>query len=553
MSATAIPFAGLAPDARRLRGFGDLERFDLVAAVRLGAQLRRAGPARSTAADVAERLADEMNAYEHHARPAFALLGVFALTRCSALEPAALAALTRRRGAAPRPDAPALRLLAARGAEPQLNRVEGAREHPALLYGGDDDPMMLELARQLRLSDPAAAPAAAFLVTDALENPATASDFVRANGIQSVAGFGVRISAELSCAVLGFSRAAITRAIVEHFAVVALYARLAWLEGDEPRAVAARDDLIDALGVHLEETFKATAQQLAGVQAEASLANARATELAAQRVREQQRVHRAMLNVVDDLREARAALQVKVEARTRELSIANRQLDARNRELEEFVYIASHDLQEPLRTVAGYLQMIERRYVGKLGTEGDEFIRYAIDGAGRMQQLIQSLLAYSRVGTAEHQLGTVKLDETLDLTLKNLAASISEKQAVIERGPLPQVHGDPVQLVQVFQNLVSNALKFSGPRAPRVFVTGGVDEGLAWVSVRDEGVGFNPKFADRIFKIFRRLRRDTPGTGIGLAVCKKIIERHGGHIEVTAAPDQGATFTVKLPAEGKTT
>jgi light-regulated signal transduction histidine kinase (bacteriophytochrome) len=259
------------------------------------------------------------------------------------------------------------------------------------------------------------------------------------------------------------------------------------------------------------------------------------------------RTQRAMVNVIEDLREAREALAWKVELRTRELRVANVKLEQRNRDLEEFVYIASHDLQEPLRTVVGYLQMVERRYRSQLGAEADEFIEFAIEGAQRMQALLESLLFYSRVASKERRFERVELDDALTEALKNLALSIEETGARIERASLPAIDGDHVQLVQMFQNLISNALKFCGDERPRIFVSATTSAEFRIVHVRDEGIGFNPKYVDRIFKLFRRLRRDTPGTGIGLAVCKKIAERHGAAIEATSSPGAGSTFSVLFP------
>jgi light-regulated signal transduction histidine kinase (bacteriophytochrome) len=277
----------------------------------------------------------------------------------------------------------------------------------------------------------------------------------------------------------------------------------------------------------------------------------RAAEAAAAKLEEHnrglRRTQRAMLNVIEDLRDAREALATKVEDRTRELAATNRQLESKNRELEEFVYIASHDLQEPLRTVAGYLQMIQRRYGERLGVEADEFIRFAIEGAQRMQALIESLLLYARVTTTERTFEPTSLDEVLDAVIQNLALRIEETGATIERAPLPTLRVDRTQMIQLFQNLLSNALKFAGPRPPHVHVASRLAAGVWTITVRDEGLGFNPRFADRIFKVFRRLRRDTPGTGIGLAVCKKIVEHHGGTIEADAAPGAGSTFSVHLP------
>ncbi|HVZ35027.1 MAG TPA: ATP-binding protein, partial [Polyangiaceae bacterium] len=205
-----------------------------------------------------------------------------------------------------------------------------------------------------------------------------------------------------------------------------------------------------------------------------------------------------------------------------------------------------------LRTVGGYLQMIQRRYGSKLGVEADEFIGFAIDGSRRMQLLLESLLLYSRVATADTAFESVPLAEPLAVALQNLALLIQETHAQIDVGALPQLRANRVQMVQLFQNLLSNAIKFAGDRPPRAFVGSRTEGEFHVVFVRDQGIGFDPKFADRIFKVFRRLRRDTPGTGIGLSICKKISERHGGHIQAESSPGEGATFSVYFPIEATT-
>jgi light-regulated signal transduction histidine kinase (bacteriophytochrome) len=193
--------------------------------------------------------------------------------------------------------------------------------------------------------------------------------------------------------------------------------------------------------------------------------------------------------------------------------------------------------------------MVQRRYGQKLDAEADEFIGFAVQGAQRMQSLIESLLFYSRVARAEAHFTLIPLDDPLRTAMQNLAFRIQETNAQIEHEPLPEAHADPVQMVQVFQNLLSNAIKFAGGAPPRVRVSSRREDGFLVVDVRDEGIGFNPKFAERIFKVFRRLSRDTEGTGIGLAVCKKIVERHGGRIEAHSSPGQGSTFSLYLPVE----
>jgi PAS domain S-box-containing protein len=220
-----------------------------------------------------------------------------------------------------------------------------------------------------------------------------------------------------------------------------------------------------------------------------------------------------------------------------------------NAELEQFAYVASHDLQEPLRMVASYTQLLKRRYAGRLDQDADEFIAFAVDGARRMQDLINDLLAYSRVGTRALQLETVDTGTLVDQVVADLAAAIEESQARITHGPLPLVEGDSVQLRQLFQNLIANAIKFHGDRAPEVQVSA-VADGHGWrFAVRDNGIGVEPQYAERIFALFQRLhtRADYPGTGIGLAICKKIVERHHGRIWLESIAGEGTTFFCTLP------
>jgi light-regulated signal transduction histidine kinase (bacteriophytochrome) len=221
-----------------------------------------------------------------------------------------------------------------------------------------------------------------------------------------------------------------------------------------------------------------------------------------------------------------------------------------NADLEQFAYVASHDLQEPLRMVANFTQLLADRYRDKVGEEGAEFIAYAVDGAKRMQRLIQDLLTYSRVGTRGKSFELADCNELLGEAVANLQIAIQESGAVITHEELPAVMGDPSQLTQVFQNLLGNALKFRGENPPRIHVSA-KRQGTRWVFVvRDNGIGIAPEFAERIFVIFQRLhsRGEYPGTGIGLAVCKKIVERHGGKIWLESEPGKGATFHFTIPA-----
>jgi signal transduction histidine kinase len=230
------------------------------------------------------------------------------------------------------------------------------------------------------------------------------------------------------------------------------------------------------------------------------------------------------------------------------------ELGRSNKELEQFAYVASHDLQEPLRMVTNYLQLLRRRYQGKIAQDADEFIDFAVDGAMRMRTLINDLLAYSRVGTKGKPFEPTALDRILDQSLQNLMMAIKEKSAEVTRSPLPTVMADGGQLLQLFQNLIGNAIKFHGQEPPRVHISAAPDRQGWLFSVRDNGIGIPREHAERIFVIFQRLhsREKYPGTGIGLAVCKKIVERHGGRIWAESEDGKGTTFFFTLPALNET-
>ncbi len=243
----------------------------------------------------------------------------------------------------------------------------------------------------------------------------------------------------------------------------------------------------------------------------------------------------------------------------RKLETVVKELKRSNTELEQFAYVASHDLQEPLRTISSYLQLLKRRYQGKLDSNADEFIGFAVEGSKRMQQLINDLLLYSRVQTRGNPFNLTDCEAVIKKALANLQLAVLEGQARITHDPLPDVLGDEIQLVQLFQNLIGNAIKYHGPASPAVHVwSRRVDNrvlpvtgpGESWqFSIRDNGIGIAAEHYDRIFQIFRRLhtRDEYPGTGIGLAVCKKIVERHGGQIWVDSIVGQGSTFHFTIP------
>jgi len=229
------------------------------------------------------------------------------------------------------------------------------------------------------------------------------------------------------------------------------------------------------------------------------------------------------------------------------------ELNRSNEELGQFAYIASHDLQEPLRMVASYTQLLARRYKGRLDSDADEFITFAVDGANRMQRLIQDLLAYSRVGTKGKELLETSSEDALERSLLNLRGAIADSGALVTHDSLPSVLADEMQLVQLFQNLVGNAIKYQKAGTPKIHISASKNGGAKWTfSVRDNGLGIDPQYFERIFVMFQRLhkREEFAGTGIGLAICKKIVERHGGTISVESQPGQGSNFLFALEGIG---
>jgi signal transduction histidine kinase len=248
-----------------------------------------------------------------------------------------------------------------------------------------------------------------------------------------------------------------------------------------------------------------------------------------------------------------ALLLLQVTRAENQLRDLNKELVRSNADLQQFAYVASHDLQEPLRMVASYTQLLAKRYKGKLDADADEFIGYAVTGATRMQRLINDLLAYSRLTSRGKAFEQVDCNLLVEDVLNTLRLAIEENRAVVTHDGLPNVTADGGQLGQLFQNLLSNAIKFHGSEPPRVHISAERRNSEWLFSVRDNGIGVDPQYADRIFVIFQRLHNseEYPGTGIGLALCKKIVERHGGHIWVESQPGQGATFYFSIPTDQK--
>ena len=251
------------------------------------------------------------------------------------------------------------------------------------------------------------------------------------------------------------------------------------------------------------------------------------------------------------VRRALEEKRLRQEHREAEADLAQKvkELARSNAELEQLAYVASHDLQEPLRMVSSYTQLLAKRYQGQLDSDADKFIAYAVDGANRMQRLIQDLLAYSRVGKGQKDLIETSSEAALEHALTNLSQAITENNAVVTHDPLPPVVINEVQLTQLFQNLVANAIKYHGPEVPRIHVFSITKDKELTFSVQDNGIGISAQYFERIFVMFQRLhaRDEFSGTGIGLAISKKIIERHGGRISVESEPGKGSTFSFSLP------
>jgi signal transduction histidine kinase len=256
----------------------------------------------------------------------------------------------------------------------------------------------------------------------------------------------------------------------------------------------------------------------------------------------------------EQLVQTRNRLEAEVRDRRRaeaQLTAANRAITAANESLREFAHAASHDLQEPLRGVSSFAELLQRRYKGKLDSDADEFIDFIHESAGRMQHLLKGLLDYSRAGaTSDQQMQAVDADAALRSALMNLSAAIEESGALVEASELPLVHAHEVAIVQLFQNLIGNAIKYASDEPPRIRIAARTEGRECIFSVQDNGMGIGAEYHERIFRIFRRAHGDSyPGAGVGLAICSKIVERYAGRIWVESEPGKGSTFYFTLPAD----
>lgn len=224
-----------------------------------------------------------------------------------------------------------------------------------------------------------------------------------------------------------------------------------------------------------------------------------------------------------------------------------KELARSNKELEQYAYVTSHDLKEPLRMVSSFTQLLEKRYKGKFDEDANEFIKYIIDGTKRMERLLNDILEYFRIKTETFE--QVDLEEILDEISHNLKLSLKENEIKIDHNPLPVVNANRSQMLQLFQNLISNAIKFKSEKPHRICISANKNEDKYVFSVKDNGIGIDPKYQEQIFKIFRKLHTldEYPGTGIGLSITKKIVQYHGGSIWVKSEPDKGSKFYFTLP------
>jgi signal transduction histidine kinase len=263
--------------------------------------------------------------------------------------------------------------------------------------------------------------------------------------------------------------------------------------------------------------------------------------------KELDRTNKGVISLYKEIEDKNVAMMREI----RERQMAEERLARSNEELQHFAYIASHDLQEPLRMIASFLQLLNLEYGNRIDDEGKEYIRFAVNGAGRMQALIEDLLTYSRVDTKGKEFGSTDMEEVFERVILDLQKIIEESGATVTHDPLPTIKADSLQMMQLLQNLINNGIKFRREEPPRVHVSARREDGQWHFRVSDNGIGIEPEYQGRIFIIFQRLhtRDEYPGTGIGLAVCKRITDRHGGNIWVESETGRGSTFHYTIPVD----
>lgn len=264
---------------------------------------------------------------------------------------------------------------------------------------------------------------------------------------------------------------------------------------------------------------------------------------------ERRRTEIALRESEQNLKESHNELDMKVQERTAELVAVNEELARSNANLRDFAHVVSHDLRGPLHTIEGFANLLARRYKGKLDTNAEEFIGYIVDGAKKMQELIKDLLEYSQIGIKAKKIASIDCSLIVESVISNLKAVIDENKAILTYDELPKITADLSQMISLFQNLIDNAIKFRGEEAPRIHISAKREGEELIFSIRDNGIGIDPKDSEAIFGMFQRLSsdKDYPGTGIGLATCKKIVESCGGRIWVESEPGKGASFYFTIP------
>jgi len=440
-------------------------------------------------------------------------------------------------GRPPDPETKCLVLLGSVGDKPEWCSTQRSASHRCIPLASEDmagtSPMIAELLSQLGVPVGAVLRRDPKFILEADEQTynvffvaeATGSayvpaqrEFVEPHGIRSVLGFGGVLPLGEPFAAILFTRVPVPEGSVDLFRTIALSAKAALL----PHVGGA--------------TFTCGSKSTTAVDGlESQRCDWKRARLGAQA---------AALEQLLDVHE-RVALEY-----VQKLTVLE-EVKRSNESLQQFASVVSHDLQEPLRMVTSFTQLLSRRYAGKLGPDADEYIRFAVDGAKRMQELLNDVLTYSRVTINAKLPEPTDAERVLEGVKANLRGAIEEAGAAVEHDPLPTVVVDKTQLTQLFQNLIDNAIKFRRDGGPHVHVSAARDGGMWRFSIRDDGIGIETQYFDRIFQMFQRLhtRTEYPGTGIGLAICKRIVERHRGRIWVESEPGQGSSFHFTIPAQ----